>query len=518
MEIASLPAFADYAIEEIGVGELTAVFQARREDDGKQLVIKVVKPEFTADRSFVRRFIEAAGRSIRLDHPNIARVYEADEQEGIVYIVREFLESETLAEKLEREGPMTPEQAVPIVRQLASAMDYAHSRRLMHGDINDHCVFVSTDGHVTLADFGLAQAVASSNLAKRFPGKVRMVFGVGDPGYLAPERVQGQGPTRPSDIYALGILAYQLLAGHVPFSGNLQEVLEAQVYQPSAALHSINSAVPPSLSAAVARAISKRSELRYNTAKEFARAFEAAAEGIAPTHSPMISARSDTMKVKRQPVYWAVIIAVIAGLLLAVLLWNLVGWSERQLSNLIESGPSLPPTVSTSLPPTPAPASLTAPAAAGATGEVLPSPIISPTPLPSPTATPETPTPTPTLIATAQPPVVSEGSPFTNLVLAGGISEDNKPVSPGNTFPTQERPVYLFFDYNNVQAGTNWEHVWLRGDQELNRTQGTWPAEWGAAGSAWIFYTPDSSYQTGLYEVKLLIDDQEVASASFVVQ
>jgi len=502
--------FPSYEIEEeVGCGNLTIVYRARRRDDDQLVSIKAVMPEFTSDPVFVRRFIEAAGRAIRLDHTNIARVHEAVEHEDVVYVVREYLETDTLADWLEREGSMSPGQAVPVIRQLASALDYAHGRRLMHGDMNDRCVYIGDDGHVTLADFGLSQAVASSDVERKGGSRsVKMVAGMGAPAYLAPERVQGQGPNRPADIYALGMLAYQLLVGHVPFSGELESVLEAQVYQTPPLLHTVNPDVLPPLSAAVARALSKRPELRYNTATEFSRAFAAAAEGIAPSRGPATAARPKSRKTRGRPGIWLIVPAVIVGLVLAVVLWSGTGLGERvatQISGLVPlSGPAPEETAAVPLVATsPVPTATTSP----------PTAVLAPD-TPRPVA--EQPTLPPS--STPIPQTVAAGSPFNSLVLAGGIDENSQPVSPGRQFPTGDRPVYLFFDYENVEPGTRWGPVWMRGREELGRTMSTWPAEWGTVGTGWVYYTPDDDYQPGSYEVRLLVDDEVVASVSFIVQ
>jgi serine/threonine protein kinase len=316
----SLPlVFPDYDIEEeIGCGNLTTVYRARRKSDGRPVSIKLVIPEFTSDPVFVRRFVEAGSRAIRLDHPNIARVYEVTEREGAVYVIREYLEADCLAEWIVQQGRLSPAQAVPLVRQLASALDYAHSRRAMHGDINDRCIYVDASGHVKLADFGLVQSVAGTDLTNSQGRGVRMVQGMGAPEYLAPERVQGQGPSRAADIYALGVVAYHLLTGHPPFSGESEVVMEAQVYQTPAPVHADDPHLSPTISAAVTRALAKRPELRYNTATEFARAFAAAAEGIAPGRGS-VAARPKPATSPRKPptVLVAVVLAAIAVTLLA---------------------------------------------------------------------------------------------------------------------------------------------------------------------------------------------------------
>jgi hypothetical protein len=124
----------------------------------------------------------------------------------------------------------------------------------------------------------------------------------------------------------------------------------------------------------------------------------------------------------------------------------------------------------------------------------------------------------PTPITTPIPVTVAAGSPFSNLLLAQDISADYEPLSPGNDFPVSSRPVYLFFDYQGIQPGTRWGHVWIWGNEQLDRSITIWPEDWGTAGTAWVFYTPEGGYQPGPHEVRLLVNDQVVASASFVIR
>ena len=534
MDSLPLPAVPDYDIEqEIGSGRLTTVYRARRKSDGQVVSLKVVMPEFTSDRIFVRRFLDAAGRAIRLDHPNIARVYEVTDRDGALVVVREYVEAGCLADWLAQQGTISPEQAVPIVRQLASALDYAHSRRMMHGDINDRCIYVRPDGPVKIADFGLVQSVTGTDVQQSQSRGVKMVQGVGAPEYLAPERVQGQGPNRSADIYALGAIAYQLLAGHPPFAGEPEAVLEAQVYETPRLVHTDEAtrSVSPTVSAAVARALAKRPELRYNTATEFARAFAAAAEGIAPARGTMVMARpkSGAPSRPRPTVLVGIVLLAIAVFLIAWL-WNTTGLGQRlgeQLAVLLPSPvppvPAVSPRAEAPTPsPTAAPSTVTSVPAPTATTPLqergtTATPTGALTATPAASATP-TLTPASLLPVSPAPVTVAPGSPFSNLVVAAGIDANNRPVSPANTFLASEKPLYLFFEYREVAPGATWGHIWLRGSVELNRTVEKWPAGRGPSGRAWVYYTPEGAYLPGAYEVRLLANDQVVASATFVVQ
>lgn len=491
--------------EEIGRGDLTIIYRAYRKDDGMPVTVKVIAPQFVSDAYFVRRFLEAGERAIRLEHPNIVRTYEASRRGDVVYIVRDWVQDESLADRLARTGPMPPAQVVHIVRQLAAALDYAHSQRLMHGDLNDRRIFVGEDDHITIAEFGLTQASAGTDSIGSAQVS-KMAHGLGTPEYLSSERAQGQGPNRAADIYALGVLAYQMLVGQVPFSGKAADVLHAQIHETPPALQNVNPSVPVAVSEVVARALAKRPEMRFNTANEFSRALAAAAKGTAPTRAPKVAGRSRPLKLWQRPIFWAIVVAPVIGLFLAVLIWNLAGWGERQAARLAEIVPTSPPStpiVSSPLDTTPSIAADTPAATAPATQSF----VLSPSPSPS-----LTPFSTPAQVA------VAEGSPFTNLMLARGISDDHQPLLPGSDFPASSQPVYLFFDYQGIKPGARWGHVWIWGDQQLDRSVTTWPQDWGTAGTAWVFYTPEGGYQPGPYEVRLMLDDRVVASASFVMR
>lgn len=506
--------------QEIGRGDLTIVYEARRKADGAMVAVKLVPPQFTFDELFVRRFLDMSKQAARLEHPNIVRTFEARQQGSILYIVREFVDARPLAEILAEEGPFSPQRVLNIAKQIAGALDYAHQKSIMHGDLSASRVYLGPDDHVTVADFGQMQAMAGTSLVKQG-------FAVGSPEIMAPERVHGQGPSRQSDLYSLGVLCYQMLNGKPPFVGEPAAVLHAQAYEQPRPLHMANPGVSLRLSEAVGRMLSKGLELRYSTGSEFTRALTVAVEGTAPIRISSSPTKTGQLEIDlevpksgwQRPWVWVLIavplilILLIAGFL-AVSAWLAfraavlpAAPAQDTIAQITEPSPTTAPLVSESQPP-----------AAPVEAAVTP-PTATVTPAPLPTDTPP-PTPTPTLVPlpTPGPPMVAAGSPFSNVKLAHSIGADNQPEKVGTSFAPGSLPVYLFFDYANIQAGTPWTHRWTWGDTPLDVFDDTWPTSFSDTGTAWVYYSPTGGFQPGPYQVTLEVDGQVVVTATFVVQ
>lgn len=514
--------FEDYVLEEeIGRGDLTIVYQARRKADDAVVAVKVVPPQFTFDELFVRRFLDMARQAARLDHPNIVRTFEAKKEGDLLFVVREFVEARPLAEILAEEGPFSPRRMLHVASQVAAALDYAHQKSIMHGDLSANRVYLDAKDHVTVADFGQMQSMAGTSLVKQG-------FAVGSPEIMAPERVHGQGPSRQSDLYSLGVLCYQMLNGRPPFVGEAAPVLHAQAYEQPRPLHIANPGVSLRLSEAVGRMLAKGLELRYTTGSEFTRALTVAVEGTAPVRvsaSPTKTGQLETDIVLPTPIWqrpwlWALVAVPLVLILLAAGFLAVSAWLALRPT-------TVPPSNQTDQP---------APIAAVATATSEPSPtlaaIVEPTrtlapvaaavtttPIPPPTATPS-PTDTPTLVPlpTPGPAVVAEDSPFTNVKLAHGISATNQPEKIGTSFAPGAQPIYLFFDYTNIEAGTTWTHRWTWGDTQLDVFEDVWPESFYDTGTAWVFYSPTGGFQPGPYQVTLEVNGRTVATATFVVQ
>jgi len=510
----------NYILEqEIGRGDVTIVYRGRRKSDDAVVAIKVVAPQFTFDEYFVKRFRDITRQTTRLEHPNIVRTYEANQEGDALYIVREFIDdARPLAQVLEEEGSLGPQRMLAIAKQIASALDYAHQKSIMHGDLSASRIFLGPNDHVIVADFGQTQAMIGTSLVKQG-------CAIGAPEIIAPERVHGQGPSRQSDLYSLGILCYQMLNKVPPFTGAPAAVLHAQAYEQPRPLHVVNPGISVPLSEAIGRMLSKGLELRYNTGAEFTRALGVATQGAAPVRVSSASGAKLDMGVSksiwRRPWLWAlIVIPVIIALLVAGFL-TVTTWVTLSPPTATDGAAQLPVESDS---PTPAqnqvaPTSPVEPTATATEASAL-LPTATPSLSPSPTSPPPTPTATPTFapLPTPGPPTIAQGSPFANLKLAHGISNDNQPEKVGTAFAPGPMPVYVFFDYANIEAGTTWAHRWTWGDTELGFYEDTWPDNYFETGTAWVYYSPTGGYQPGPYQVTLEVEGSTVATATFVIE
>lgn len=502
----------DYILEEeIGRGDLAVVYRARRRSDGAAVAVKMLAYQFTFDEFFGRRFKELAKQTAKLEHPNIVRTYEAKQQGSVLYVVRELIDARPLAEVLEEEGPFSPQRMLIIARQVASALDYAHQKSITHGDLSAYRVYLDADDRATVADFGQTQAMVGTSLVKQG-------FAVGCSETMAPERVHGQGPTRQSDLYALGILCYQMLTNNPPFIGAPAAVLHAQAYEQPRPLHLVNSNIPVPLSEAIGRMLAKGLELRYNTGAEFVRALSVAIEGTAPIRAPAAAAAQikeaglqSTLPFWKRSWVW-----FLAGMPVIILLLVLGFWAVSLSDSFLPAAVNEPPPTAT-LQET---ATLAAqPAAEEAQANAPLVAQVTDTPTPTAEFTP-IPTTTPTFIPLPTPgaPTVAANSPFTNLRLAHKISADNQPEEIGTSFRPGTQPVYLFFDYEGIKPGTTWTHRWTWADTELDSYQDVWSSGYNSSGTAWVYYNPTGGYQPGPYKVTLEVNGRTVATATFVIQ
>jgi len=278
-----------YQIMELaGKGGMAAVYKAYQPSLNRYVALKVLPPYLAQDEQFVARFKQEALAAAALRHPNIMVIYDVEEEGDIRYIAAEYLEGNTLAQVLEQQrGPVPLPRTVNILNQLASALDFAHQRGLVHRDVKPSNAFIGSDDHVTLMDFGIVKALTGGMQMTRTGAAI------GTPEYMSPEQAEGRSVDQRSDIYSLGVVLYQLLTGRVPFEAKTPtQILLAHVTQPPTPPTQINPAIPRAVEAVVLRALAKRPEERFATAGEMAQALARAASGapasayVAPTVVP----------------------------------------------------------------------------------------------------------------------------------------------------------------------------------------------------------------------------------------
>ena len=381
-------------VSKIAQGGMATVYLAWHSGLGHHVALKVLLPVFAQDEEFVRRFKREAWAVAKLRHPNIVRIYDAGESEGYHYIAMEYIEGGSLKDLLDRQGgrPLDLATALQIVRQIASALDYAHSRGIIHRDIKPSNILLTKEGKAVLTDLGIAKAVAGTRLTKT-------LVTMGTPEYMSPEQGKGEEVDRRTDVYSLGVVIYEMLTGRAPFKADTPwAVIHQHVYETPPPLRSLNPRLPEGVARVVERALAKRPQERYASAGELARALEAASEG-APTVARMpvrsIALRAILRRFLAIPALAIKALVVLICLAVLAILMHVI------------VQPSLPPPTPTSAAFTSTPVPLTptsAPAMQMATTPVPPSPtprLPTATPQPSrPTPKPPTPTRTPTPTST----------------------------------------------------------------------------------------------------------------------
>src|SRR5437867_3083849 len=201
-----------HVLERIAAGGMGEVFRAQDAVLAREVAIKVLHRSLASDQGFVERFRREARAAATLNHPNIVAVYDWGAVDGIYYMVMEYVRGRSVRELLNAGGALVPAQAAEILRQTLAALEHAHARGIVHRDLKPENILITTDGVVKLTDLGLARAFADAKNTRA--GAV-----TGTVQYLAPEQIRGEPADPRSDLYSLGIVAYELLTGELPYTG-----------------------------------------------------------------------------------------------------------------------------------------------------------------------------------------------------------------------------------------------------------------------------------------------------------
>lgn len=247
-------------LEQIGTGGMSDVYRAKCHKLNRFVAIKVLKKEYSEDKTFVSKFRAEAQAAAGLTHPNIVNVYDVGDENGIYYIVMELVEGITLKKYIEKKGKIPYKEAVSIAIQVAKGMQAAHSHHIVHRDIKPQNIIISRDGKVKVTDFGIAKAASSSTITSSTMGSVH---------YISPEQARGGYSDERSDIYSFGITLFEMLTGTVPFDGDstvsvaVQHIQE-EIPKPS----TVADGIPVSIDMIVLKCTQKKTERRYQDAAE----------------------------------------------------------------------------------------------------------------------------------------------------------------------------------------------------------------------------------------------------------
>jgi chaperonin cofactor prefoldin len=359
---------------QLGRGGMAEVFRAHDRRLDREVAVKVLAPHLLADARSVERFDREARAAASLNHPNIVNVYDAINEGDTHAIVMELIEGPTLADVIAQEGQMAPDAAVRTAIGIADALQAAHDRGLVHHDVKPRNVLFDSDGKLKVADFGIARAASSDITTVQ-----------GSPPYLAPEQARGGRSDRRSDIYALGCVLFEMLAGRPPFEGDSSSaVIMQHIDSPVPRLSVLRSDIPGDLETIVERALAKEPAERYESPAAMRADLTRVAEGLAVAGATIVSTsgampQDATMALDDEwdeppPVYdtedepprrrrgisaRSIAIALAAILLIAVLA---LAWADSQGQPTVASDPA------TEEPAEPAPEQPDSPQGGGANG------------------------------------------------------------------------------------------------------------------------------------------------------
>ncbi|MAS34336.1 MAG: hypothetical protein CL610_10035 [Anaerolineaceae bacterium] len=246
-----------------GSGGMAVIYKSVDQYLGRTVAVKVLRPSLTTDPSFIARFRNEARSVANLSHPNIVTVHDVGSDGQTHYIVMEYIEGQDLKKIIRREGVLSVNLAVDLAIQICAGIGFAHRAGIVHADVKPQNILVTEDYRVKVTDFGIAQALTDTQTNQRQD----VVWG--SPHYFAPEQARGEKPTPASDVYAIGIVLFEMLCGHLPYAGASQQDLAiAHLRERVPLVTELNPAVPDNLAKIVYKVMSKEPAARYRMADQ----------------------------------------------------------------------------------------------------------------------------------------------------------------------------------------------------------------------------------------------------------
>lgn len=247
-------------VEKVGTGGMADVYRAMDHRLNRYVAAKILKNEYSEDTKFVTKFRQEAQAVACLSHPNVVAVYDVGEEQGMHFIVMEFVEGITLKSYIEKKGKLSVREAVGIGIQIASGLEAAHNSHIIHRDIKPQNILISRDGTAKVTDFGIAKAASSNTITASAMGSVH---------YISPEQARGGFSDEKSDVYSLGVTMYEMLSGTLPFTGeSAVAVALAHIQEEAVPLTAMDATIPKGISDIVAKCMQKKADFRYPTSAD----------------------------------------------------------------------------------------------------------------------------------------------------------------------------------------------------------------------------------------------------------
>jgi len=249
-------------IEKIGSGGMSHVYKAKCSLLNRYVAVKVLRPEYTSDDDFIKKFRRESQAAASLSHPNIVNIYDVGIDDDIHYIVMEYVEGKTLKKLIKEKEKLVPVEAAEIARQVCKALEHAHKNHIIHRDIKPHNILITREGIAKVTDFGIARAATSSTVTNS--GNV-----IGSVHYFSPEQARGGYTSEKSDLYSLGIVMYEMVTGQIPFEGESPiSIALKHLQEPLIPPGRLTENLPEGLQEIIIKATRKEMDKRYNNAGE----------------------------------------------------------------------------------------------------------------------------------------------------------------------------------------------------------------------------------------------------------
>lgn len=309
----------------LGEGGIATVYRAHQTSIGRDVAIKIIESKLARSPEFIRRFEREANTIAALDHPHILKIYGFGREDDLLYLVMELKSGGSLTQAI-RAGRIAPDRVAHYLNQIAIALDYAHSRGVIHRDLKPQNVLLDQDGNVFLTDFGIAKLVDETT-ALTHSG-----MAMGTPAYMSPEQCQGAAVDARSNLYALGVMLFEMLTGQVPFRADTPVGMAMlHIGQTPPSVRELRGELPESVVRVVHKALAKRPEDRFQTAGALATAFRVVMQG----EIDQLIAEVNSSKKRQLPIRANVLIASVANLAFIVtvligILFGMPSWNDQQ--------------------------------------------------------------------------------------------------------------------------------------------------------------------------------------------